>query len=75
MKKIKARVNIGHSNIYKTREIELYTAEEAKSVLNSRTWEVGEDIYSPTERNKRVGWFAQFTDMNDRIDGIYIEAK
>lgn len=69
MKEIKARIPVGRT-VY-TRVVELFTVEEAKQLLSGKDWDVGEDIYSATERGKRIGWLAKFPNG----EGIYVESK
>lgn len=70
MKKVKARVHVGGA-VYRTEEIELYTKEEAKTILADKDWEIGTSVFDVNQRNKRIGWLAQF----GNADGIYVEIK
>ena len=69
MKKVNARVHIG-GTVYRTKEIELYTKEEARAILVDKDWEIGTCVFDVNQRNKRIGWLAQF----GKADGIYVEA-
>lgn len=67
MKTITARVPIGKTAV--NQKIELYTLDEAKEILVNKEWDIGVDIYSTQQTNRRIGWLASFPDGG----GIYIE--
>lgn len=69
MKNIKVRIPEGKTVLI--RDVELFTVDEAKKMLAGKEWEVGTDIYSATQTNKRVGWLASFPNG----DGIFVEAR
>ena len=67
MKIINARIPMGRTAV--VQEVELYSREEARNILQDKNWEIGIDIYSIEFTNKRIGWLASF----ENGDGIYIE--
>jgi hypothetical protein len=68
MKVVMARIPMGRTAV--NRKVELYTVEEAKKILATKEWQIGEDIFSVEQTNKRIGWLASYPNG----DGIYIEA-
>ncbi len=66
MNRVKARIPVGRTVI--VQDVELYTKQEAKRLLADKDWEIGVDIFSVNETNKRIGWLAKY----DGGDGIYV---
>lgn len=69
MRIVTARIPVGKTAIVQT--VELYEKNEAKQMLAGKDWEIGIDIYSARQANKRIGWLASFSDGS----GIYVEAQ
>ena len=68
MKTITALIPAGRTAF--VQNVELYTRDEAKTILADKEWDIGTDIYSASQRNLRIGWLADFGNG----DGIYVEA-
>ena len=70
MKKIMARIPCGKTVLIQ--EVELYTVEEAKTLLADKEWSIDVDIYSIEKTNQKIGWLAS---VDNGKDGIYVEYK
>lgn len=75
MRTIVASVCTGY--LFRTQEIQVYSREEARAILQDKDWEIGDDAYDPNDRNKRIAVSAEWkvTDENGvtYTDGIYYE--
>ena len=70
MKKITARIPCGRTVLIQ--EIELYTIDEAKSILADKVWIPDIDIYSVEKTNQKIGWLAS---VDGGKDGVYVEYR
>lgn len=66
-----ARVCVG-GNSFRTMEVEIYTIEEAKEFLKGKEWEIGSDVYSAGQRNKKIAWTAKYPDGHFNDQGEWI---
>lgn len=68
MKTIKANIHIGGGN-WRTKQINVYTKDEAKKILANKVWEISDDAYVG---NKKVATGFEYTE-NNTICGLYME--
>ena len=71
MKKVLARVHIGGNN-FKTRDITVYTREEAKRILSNKNWNISDGAYDIKNRNVKIANGFEWEE-NGVVVGIYTE--